>query len=129
MFSLNIKMFFNFQALLYILETMTFFPHLVAIQWTHFFNDRMYLKGLCFWRSIFPLYYHCYDNWKKAFFLFSWQTFIGKQIHSTQFRSLLTQTTVTLKKMELSRYRLLKKNCCKEVSPTVLLRTTKIGPV
>ena len=26
------NMFFNFQALLYILETMTFFPHLVAIQ-------------------------------------------------------------------------------------------------
>ena len=33
-------------------------------------------------RLFFPRSNRCYDNWKIAFFLFPWQSFLGKQIPS-----------------------------------------------
>ena len=69
----------------------------------------------CFWLNIFLLSNHCCDKWKIVFFLFPWQSLLGKQILSSQSWGLSIQTTVPLKNW-IQTYKDYSKNCCKSVS-------------
>ena len=121
------NMFSNFWALflkMYTFEVVTFFSRLSCLsnQLTFSVVVRIYKIHLFGGAFVVPLSNHSFDNWKKEFFLFSWQPLLGKQIYSWQSNSLSTQINLTPKNWSQTDRDYLK-NCCQGVPSTLKLRT------
>ena len=110
-------MLFNYWALplkMHIFEIDIFY-RLVLLQSVQFFSGSMYLLRFMF-LSIFPLSKCSQDNWKSAFFLLSWQTFLGNKFFHHNHAAYQS-------KLESNKIKTTQKNCRKGVSSTPLIRT------
>ena len=117
---------------MFIFETLTFLSHLILIQLIHLFTYFFHLLVLTLIYKIYlsdgafisPLSNHYYYNWKIVFFLFPWESLLGKQTHSRN------QVVINLNYLkpenwsQTDRYYL--KNCSKGISTTPLVRTEAI---